>query len=170
MSRRMTPAPDPSTGVSVRADSDPASSQTDETLVALQGRSVGEQQNLRHREGVGVGDREERTADVQSRRVACGGAVKLQPRWSAEPDHLDILPHDTTRVARPERFHRRFLRSEAAGEMRGRVPPFRTIRDLPVGKDAAEESFPVPFEHFRQPRDVREIDAETNDRHDRATA
>ena len=102
--------------------------------------------------------------------MAGSRTVELKARRPSKPDHFHVPPHDAAGVAGSERFHGRFLGGEAAGKVRGRVASFRTIRDLSVGEDPPEKAFTVAFEDLREPRNVREIHTESNDRHDRATA
>ena len=72
-----------------------------------------------------------------------GAAVQPQLRRTVDAEHLDVLPEHAARVAGAERLHRRFLRREAAREMRDRVAPPRTIGDLPLREDPPEEAVAI---------------------------
>jgi len=70
----------------------------------------------------------------------------------------------------PERFHRRFLGSETSGQVRNGVAAPRTIGDLPIGEDTAQEPLPVSLERARDAWDVGDINAQSEDRHASAPA
>lgn len=110
-------------------------------------------------------NRDERLANAHFISTPGGAAVKLQSRRSSATDDLDILPHDAARLSRPERFHRGFLDGETACEMWDRVSTLCTIGNLAVGKDAAQESISISFEHVGDSRQVRRIDTYSNDGH-----
>ena len=69
-------------------------------------------------------------------------------------------------MAGTERFHRRFLGGEAAGEVGDRIPPARTISNLPLGEHAAEKTVTVSLVHVSDPRDVGRIEAQSKNVHD----
>jgi hypothetical protein len=46
-------------------------------------------------------------------------------------------------MTRAERFHRRFLCREAAGEVGRRISTPRRVRNLSIGKDAAQKSIAI---------------------------
>jgi hypothetical protein len=69
-------------------------------------------------------------------------------------------------MARAERLHRRLFGGEAPRQVRDGIPSPRTIGNLTVGEDAAQEPLPIAVEYLGEARNVRRVEAETQDRHD----
>ena len=63
-------------------------------------------------------------------------------------EHLDVLPEHAARVPGSERLHRRLFRREASGQVRHGIAAPRTIGNLAVGEDAAQESVAVALERL----------------------
>lgn len=124
--------------------------------------SVRQQQHLGDRKRLAMRDGDERPRDPEPRRMPGCGAVQLQLRGAAAPHDLDVPPKDTTRVARAERLHRRFLRRPAAGEVRRWEAASCAILDLAVRKHAPHEAVAVTPQHVVDPRELGgvETDAE----------
>jgi len=110
-----------------------------------------------------VRNREERRAGPDRRKATAGAAVKLQLRRTSSAHNFNIAPQHLLRMTRAERFHRCLFGSEAAGKMDRGIPPPLTIRDLPVGEDAAQESLSVSFDCRGDARYIGSIEAKAND-------
>jgi hypothetical protein len=89
---------------------------------------------------------------------------------SAAAHDFDVLPEHAVRLTGPERLHRRFLRGEAAGEVRSRVPALGTICNLTRCKHALQETLAVAVEQVSDTRDIGGVQADAEDIHDRTTA
>ncbi len=110
--------------------------------------------------------------DGQLRRVAadgleptCRAAVQLQLRRSATPDHFDVAPQDTPRMARAERLHRGFFGGKPSGEVDGRVAAAQTVRHLGLGENAVCKTLAVPLDRGGYARDVCRVESDSNDVH-----
>ena len=101
------------------------------------------------------------------RRAARRGGAAVQPqlRRTADADHLDVLPEHAARVAGAERLHRGFLRREPPRQVRHRVAAPRTIGDLSVGEDPAQEAIAVALERLPDARNVGRVEPEPEDVH-----
>lgn len=110
--------------------------------------------------------------DCQLRRMAadgleptCGAAVQLQLRRSTAPDHFDVSPQYSLRMARAERLHRGFFGGKASGEMDGRVAAAQTVRHLGLGENAVCKTLAVPLDCGGYARDVCRVEADSDDVH-----
>ncbi len=115
-------------------------------------------------------DGHERSTYQHAVGAACGATMELQARRSSAADDLDVFPEHAARVARAERFHRRFFCGESAREMGGRVSPLGTIGNLAGGEHPSQEAFAVSFEHRCDAWDVGGVETNTENVHARATA
>ena len=123
---------------------------------------------MRHRQRVGMRDREQRGSRAERREAPAGAAMKQQLRRSSAADDLDIAPQHLLGVTGAERFHRGFLCGEAAGKMDRRMPPALAIRNLAFGENAVEEPLAVPFDGRGDARYVGGVEAKADDvRHSR---
>ena len=92
----------------------------------------------------------------------------MQPqlrRTARLTDDFDVAPQHSLRVSGAEGFHRRFLGREAAGKVNGRIVAPHAVRDLRFGEDAVSEPFAVPFDGRSDARDIRCVEAESDDVH-----
>jgi hypothetical protein len=128
-------------------------------------RSVAEEHDLRDGDRLGMGDGDQAATHRHRVGPACGGAVQLQLRRTATPDHFDVCPDDAAGVPGPECLHRRFLDREAPGEVRDRVAAAGTISDLARREDAPQESIAVTFQQLRNARELRRIESDGDDIH-----
>src|SRR5438093_1736418 len=103
-------------------------------------------QDLGHRELVGMRDREERGSATHRGEPSRGPAMKVQAWRAAGAEHLHVAPQHTERMPGAERFHRGFLRGEASGKMNGRLAAAGAVGDLALSEDAAEETIAVPLD------------------------
>jgi hypothetical protein len=109
-----------------------------------------------------------RTCMLAARRAAppcncsCGGPPSRTISMS--------FPQDAAGMAGAESLHRRFLRRKSAGEMRDGVAPPRTIGDLLFGEHPMQEAIAVALERFRNPRQIRRVQTNSDDVHVRAPA
>ena len=69
-----------------------------------------------------------------------------------------------------KRLHRRFLGREASGQVGYGIAALRTIGDLPIREDTAQEPLSVSFECGGDTRDVGDINAQSEDSHGSAPA
>jgi hypothetical protein len=99
-----------------------------------------------------------------------GAAVELQPRRASAANHFNVFPHHAACVTCAERLHGGFLRGEPSRQVRCRVPPAGTIRNLPLGKDALKEPIAVSIEERCEPGDVGGVQPDAKDGHERASA
>jgi hypothetical protein len=136
----------------------------------LRFRSVAEQEDLRYRDRVGMGDGQQRRSHVHPVRPRGRTSVQPELRRTKRAEHFDVLPEHAARMTRSERLHRGFFRGESPGEMRHGVAALRTIGDLPVREHAAQESLSVSLECAGDARNVGGIDAQSEDRHGSAPA
>jgi len=128
--------------------------------------SIAEQHDLGDGQGLRMGNGDEAPPHVQGVGASSGPPVQPQLRRPAPADHLDVLPHDAARVACPERFHRRFLHGEAAGQVRHGIAPPRTISNLPFGEYARQEAVAVALQHVGNAGKIRGIQSDSDDVHD----
>lgn len=145
-------------------------SRPDVRQLGLRARSIGEEEDLRHRERVCVGDGEERSAGPHRLEAAQRTACQPQLRRSASSKHFDVLPEDAARVAGAERLHGRLFCGKSSGEVRRGVPPPHTIINLCVGEHARQEPVAIPLDDIAHARDVRGIEPQPDDAHDRSSA
>jgi hypothetical protein len=133
-------------------------------------RSLTKQQHLRHRQHVGMRDRQQRRSDAHA--FSPGGSPAMQPqlRRAKSPEHFDILPEDSAGVAGSQGFHRRFLRGKPPGQVRHRIAALRTIGNLSVREYTAQKTFPISLERAANSRNVGRIDSQSEDVHDSAPA
>jgi hypothetical protein len=124
-----------------------------------------EQHDLRNREGLRVSYGQKRAAGLQPLETACRAPVKPQLRRSAGANHFNIAPEDALRVPCAEGFHRRFLRSETAGEVRRGVAAPRGIRNLAFGKHAVQKPVAEPRDGGFNPIDLGGIHADADNIH-----
>lgn len=89
--------------------------------------------------------------------------MKLQLRRTSAPHDFNVAPEHLLGMTRSKRFHRRFLGGEAAGKMDRGIVPALAVRNLPVGEDAAQESFAVSFDCRGNTRYIGSIEAKAND-------
>lgn len=108
-------------------------------------------------------DREERIRCAHRREPAGGAAVKLETRWPAGPNDLDVPPQDVLRMPRAERLHARFFRREPTREVNGCRPAACAVRDFRVGENAADEPIAVTLDRCGDAVDFRSINTQTND-------
>ena len=127
--------------------------------------SVAEQEDLRHRERLGMRDRQQRGAGAHRIGPASGAAVQQEFRRATVADDLDILPQHAARVAGPERLHRRLLRREAPGDVRHGIAAAGTISNLAVGQNAAKKPVAVLLEHLADARDVSRVEPKPENIH-----
>ena len=125
--------------------------------------SVAEDHDLRHRQGVGVRDGQQRRTAAHALESARGAAVQPQLRRPSATDHLDVAPEDAVRMAGAERLHRRLFRGEASGEMNRGVPPSHAVRDLALGEDTLQKARPVSLDGADNAGDLGEIDTQSDD-------
>jgi len=124
-----------------------------------------EQQHLRERERVGVGDRQERHRSTEGIEAAFRSVVKREPGRAAESNHFNVLPEHFGRMAGAERLHRRFLCGEPSRKMdRGFAAP-RAVGNFAVGEYAAKEPVAVLADCRLDSRNVGRVNAEPDDGH-----
>ena len=127
---------------------------------------LAEEDHLSERERIRVRDRELRGSPADFREASRGAAVQPQLRWTAGlADDFDVAPQHTLRVAGAEGLHGRFLGREPAGEMNRRIVASHAVGDLRFREDAMGEPFAVPFDGCPDTRDVRRVEAESDDGH-----
>jgi len=125
--------------------------------------SAGEEQDLREGKIVRVGDGQERRSRAEFGKPSSGAAVKLQVRRAAVPHNLDVAPEDAPGVAGAERFHGRFFRGKASGEMNGRHAPPHGVGDFAVREHALQKPNPVSRDGGGDAVDIRCVQAEPDD-------
>lgn len=128
--------------------------------------AVADQHDLGDRDGFGMSDGDEAASYAQTLRQPGSGAMQLELRRPGPADDLDILPQDPARMTGAEGFHRGFLHREPACQVGNRIAPSRTIRNLAVGEDAAQEAIAVSFQNLRNPREVGRVHADADDVHE----
>src|SRR3954467_12174398 len=148
--------------LAVRVVATPGRGAIRRTGMATRVASVAENDDLRHREIVGMRDRQQRRTAAHRLEPSRRTAVQPQLRRTAAPYHFHVAPEDPVRVAGPERLHRRFLRREPPGEMDRRLLPAHAVGDLTLGEDALQEPGPVPIDGRDDARDFGEVDAESD--------
>src|SRR5262245_34524082 len=116
--------------------------------------SVADQHDLRHRQRVGVRNRQKRSTYLHALGTSGGTAVQLQPRWSTAANDLDVLPQPTARMAGAKGLHGRLFGGKSAGEVRCRVTAASTIGDLTGRKHALQKTIAIPFEHVGEAGNV----------------
>lgn len=79
------------------------------------------------------------------------------------PNNLDVAPEDAPGMAGPERFHGRFFRRKASGEMNGRYAPPHGVGDLAVREHALQKPIPVSRDGGGDAVDIRCVQAEPDD-------
>ena len=105
-----------------------------------------------------MSNRQQRTGRIEVVKPAGGAAMKLQLRRSAGRAHdFDVAPEHALRMSGAERFHRRFFRSEAAGEVRRWVSAPGRIRNFPVREDPADKSIAITLDGGVDAIDFRRI-------------
>jgi len=112
-----------------------------------------------------MGERQERPRRVHRLEAAQAATRKPQLRRPELPDDLDVFPQNATRMARAQRLHRGFLRREASREARYRVAVAHTISNLLLRVHASEKAVAVALKRVADPRDVRRVEAQTDDVH-----
>ena len=111
-------------------------------------------------------DRKLRGSPADLREASGGAAVQPQLRRTAGLAHdLHVTPQDSLRVAGAQSFHGCFLGGEPAREMNRRVVTSHAVGDFRFREDAVGEPFAVPFDCCSDARDVRRVQAESDDGH-----
>lgn len=128
-------------------------------------RASAEQENLRERERLRMGNRDQRLRDAHLSGAPGRAPLQLQVRRPTAPNDLDVFPHDAARLSGAERLHGRLFDREPAGQVRNRVPALCTIGNLAVGEDAAQETIAVSFEKVSHAMQIRRVDSDANDVH-----
>ena len=127
---------------------------------------LAEQDDLSERERIRVCNRELRGSPTDRRVASSGTAMQPQLRRTAGLSHdFDIAPQHSLRVAGAERFHRSFLGCEPPGEVNRRVVAPHAVGDFRVGEDTVGKPFAVPFDRCSDTRDVRRVQAKSDDGH-----
>ena len=130
------------------------------------GGLLAEEDHLSERERIRVCDRELRGSPADLREASRGATMQPQLRRTARlSDDFDVAPQYSLRVSGAERFHRRFLGRKAAGEVNGRIVAPHAVRHLRFSEDAVSKAFAVPFNGRSDPRDIRGVEAESDDVH-----
>ena len=92
----------------------------------------------------------------------------MQPqlrRTARLADDFNVAPQHSLRVSGAQGFHRRFLGREATGEVNGRIVAPHAVRNLPFSEDSVSKPFAVPFDGRSDARDIRGVEAESDDVH-----
>lgn len=133
-------------------------------------RSVAEQEHLRDRDRIRMRDGQQRR--LHTHAFGTRGRCSMQPelRRAKRAEDFNILPEHAARMTRAERFHCRFLGGEAPGEMRHGVPPARTIGNLTLREDTAQEPLSVSFKRAGDAWEVGGINSQSEDSHGSAPA
>ena len=95
----------------------------------------------------------------------CGAAMQLQLRWAAAPDHFDLAPQHTLRMAYSERLHHHFFNSKTPSKMNRRIATAHAVRDLVLGKDAMRKARAITLDGGGDARDVRCVEPNSDDVH-----
>jgi hypothetical protein len=129
-------------------------------------RLFAEEDHLSKCERIRVCDRELRGSTADLREAPRGAAMqpKLR-RTTGLPNDFDIAPQHALRVAGAEGLHRRFLGRESTGEMNRRIAAPHAVGHLAFSEDAVGEPFAVSFDSRFDARDVRRVEAESDDGH-----
>jgi hypothetical protein len=117
--------------------------------------------------GLRVGDRYLDARDPEAGRARRGAAMEQESRRSVEAgrQHLDVVPRQAVGETDAERLQRGFLRGEATGDVGGEPAPAARPRELAlaIAEQAMEQSVAVTVETGHQPRDLDEVDSESDD-------
>jgi purine-nucleoside/S-methyl-5'-thioadenosine phosphorylase / adenosine deaminase len=112
-----------------------------------------------------VRQRKERARGAQQLESTRGSLTEAQLRRTASPNHLDAAPQNTLAVARPERFHCRFLRCESGRKRGRRIAPTPAVRDFAFREDAVNEPIAVALDRVRDTVDLGRIETQTYNVH-----
>lgn len=112
-----------------------------------------------------MGNRDQRLLDTHFCGASGRAAVELQAWRSAAAHDFNVFPHDAAGLPGSEGLHRRLFRGKPSGEMWDRVSTLCTISNLAVREDAAQKSIAIAFEDVGDARQVRRVDAYSNDGH-----
>lgn len=123
----------------------------------------GKEHDLCDGKGIRMRDRQQRAARAHRLEAAACAAVELQSRRSTLANDFDSSPEHVLRMARAERFHRGFLRSKSSGKMNGRFTASHAVGDFPLREEPLDEAISVAGHGGGDARDVRGVDAETDD-------
>ena len=127
---------------------------------------LAEEDDLRERERIRVSNRELRGSPAYLREAPGGAAVQPQlRRTSGLTNDFDVTPQHSLRVAGAERFHGCLLGGEPAREMNRWIVPSHAVGDFRFREDAVGEPFAVPFDCCSDARDIRRVQAESDDGH-----
>lgn len=127
---------------------------------------LAEEDDLSERERIRVSNRELRGSPAYLRVAPGGTAVQPQLRRTAGlANNLNVAPQHSLRVAGAERFHGCLLGGEPAREMNRWIMPSHAVSDLRFREDAVSEPFAVPFDCCSDTRDIRRVQAESDDGH-----
>ncbi len=129
------------------------------TVVAL----LAKYHHFGERQIVGVGDRQQGFLAADGREPAGGAAVQRELRRAAAAHDFDVAPQNAARVAGAERFHRCFLRGEAAGKMDGRNAATEAVIEFAGREDALQKAVAVPVDRIGNPVDIGGVQAQTDD-------
>ena len=127
---------------------------------------LAEQDDLSERKRIGVCDRQLRGSSTDRREASSGTAMQPQLRRTARLSHdFDVPPQHPLRVAGAQRFHRGFLGCEPPGEMNRGVVASHAVGDFRVREDTVGKPLAVPFDRCSDTRDVRRVQAKSDDGH-----
>lgn len=111
-------------------------------------------------------DRELRGTAADFREAPRGAAVQLELRRTARlADDLDVAPQHALRVAGAERFHRGFLRGEAAGEVNRGIAAAHAVCDFAFGEYAVRKTIAVAVDGGGDAGNFRGVEPESNNGH-----
>lgn len=106
--------------------------------------STTEDHHLCDGERIRVRDGQQRRRRANPLEPARGAAVKPQLRRTTLAYHFDVAPEHLLRVSGPQRFHRRLLGGEPAGQMDRGLAPALTVGNFAVAEAALEKAIAVP--------------------------
>lgn len=122
-----------------------------------------EQNHLRQRDALRVGDGEQGGPPAHPLESTPGAALEDEPWRAAGPNDLDVSPEHVLREPRAERLHRGFLRGESSREMDPRPVPPPAVRDFALGENPLNEALSPTHDHVLHAFDVRRIETEADD-------
>ena len=108
-------------------------------------------------------DRDERSFPADFLEAPRRSAVQLQLGRAAVAHDFHVAPQHAVRMTGAERFHRRFLGGETAGEMDCRKVAPRAVRDLSGRENAGQKTVAVSLDRCGDALDVGGIEAEADD-------